>query len=433
MATYQTPLTTTALGNVWAEIGDEVMQHARVLATHSEAGGAMTRTYLTPQHHAAASQITDWMRDAGMSVRRDAAGNVIGRYEGNRPSAAAILTGSHFDTVRNGGIFDGILGVILPIACIRAWHRAGRRFPHTIDVIGFAEEEGVRFGATLLGSRAIAGTFDTRVLDNTDDAGTTMREAIDTAGLGFDHRDLPRAAYGPESVAAFVEVHIEQGPVLLNEGLALGVVTAIAGATRYMVDVKGEAGHAGTIPMNLRRDAAMAAAEMALFIEHRCRSVDGLMGTVGQLIVPGGATNVVPGRAQFSIDIRSGDDAVRETAATDVEEALVRIGAWRGVEVQVRKVHEAPSVPCAAWLQAQWEATLRQLGMPVRYLASGAGHDAMAMASLTDVAMLFVRCGNGGVSHSPLEIMTAADAAAAATAFSHFVEHFEPSRSGASN
>ena len=407
-----------------ADAGALIMRCAAQLAQHTEAPGMMTRTYLSDAHHGAAAQLAQWMSDAGMQVRRDAAGNVIGRYEGLAAGAPALLTGSHFDTVRNGGIYDGNLGIILPVACIARWHRAGRRFPHAIEVIAFAEEEGVRYKATLLGSRAIAGTFDDSVLERRDEAGISMREAI--AAAGFDAAALSAAAYPRDAVLAFVEVHIEQGPVLLDEGLPVGVVTAISGASRFMVRASGLAGHAGTVPMRLRRDAAMTAAEIGLYIERRCTGTPGLVGTVGVLDVPNGAANVVPGNAVFTIDIRAEQDAVRLAAVADVLREMQAIAARRQVLLDINQTHDAASVPCAPWLQAQFAAAIAGLGMPLRYLPSGAGHDAMAVAALTDVAMLFVRCGNGGISHHPDETMTAGDAQAAADVFACFVEHFQP-------
>ncbi len=410
----------------YASCGSQIMNRADVLAQHTETPGMLTRTYLTPAHHSAAAQLAEWMCAAGMSVRRDVAGNVIGRYEGLEPNAPALLTGSHFDTVRNAGKYDGNLGILLPLACVAQWHAEGRRFPFAIEVIGFAEEEGVRFKATLLGSRAVAGTFDMAVLDNLDDNSLSMREVMTASG--FHPAGLVKAAYDPAQVLAFVEVHIEQGPVLLNENLALGVVTAISGATRYMVEVEGLAGHAGTAPMGMRRDAAMAAAEVGLYIEQRCQDIPGLVGTVGQFNVPNGATNVVPGKAVFSIDIRAEQDAIREQAVADVLAQIERIAARRKVQFNLRKTHEAPSVPCAPWLQQQLAQSIVHSDQRLRYLPSGAGHDAMAMAALCHVAMLFVCCGNGGISHHPDEIMTAEDAALAALAFAHFVENFTSRR-----
>ena len=414
-------------GTSWEEIGRRIMRDADTLAQYTETAPLITRTYLTPQHRAAAMQLAQWMIEAGMTVRGDAVGNVIGRYEGWNPGAPALVTGSHYDSVRNAGKYDGNLGILLPIACVDAWNRAGRRFEHAIEVIGFAEEEGVRFKATLLGSRAAAGTFDLAALDNVDENGVTMRDAIDAAMLGFAGVDVARAAYTREALLAFVEVHIEQGPVLLNENLPLGIVTAISGATRFAVEMEGLAGHAGTVPMGSRRDAAAAAAEIALFIEKRCTGTPGLVGTVGQFNGPDGAVNVVPGRALFSIDIRAGNDAVRREAVADVLREIDAVAARRKVPAHVRKTHEADSVPCAPWLQQQLRKSVQDAGLPLRELPSGAGHDAMAMAAVADVAMLFVRCGNGGISHHPAEIMSAEDAALAACVFSAFVENFQES------
>lgn len=402
--------------------GQEIMAHAEQLATHTEMTGGLTRTYLTAQHAAAAAQLTAWMQAAGMTVRRDAAGNVIGRYEGTDPQAAALVTGSHFDTVRNGGKYDGNLGVILPIACVAEWHRRGQRFVFPLEIIGFAEEEGVRFKATLLGSRAVAGTFDYRVLDNRDDSGTSMREAI--AAAGFDAQQLPAAAWPREAVKAFLEVHIEQGPLLLEQNMPVGVVTAISGATRFMVELEGLAGHAGTVPMALRRDAAMAAAEIGLYIERRCGGQPGLVGTVGILEVPNGAANVVPGAARFSIDIRAEQDADRIAAVEDVLAEIGQVTRRRQIKASANKTHEAASVPCHSSLQDRLASAIERAGLPLVYLPSGAGHDAMAIAAIADVAMLFVRCGNGGISHHPSETMTAADAASAAEVFMRFVEDF---------
>ena len=416
----------------YREIGGEIMARADALALHSEAEGALTRTYLTPVHQAAAAQLALWMEEAGMSVRRDDAGNVIGRYaaaEGSDPSAPALVTGSHFDTVRNGGKYDGNLGILLPVSCIAAWHRAGRRFAFPIEVIGFAEEEGVRFKATLLGSRAIAGTFDKAVLDNIDEGGQSMRQVMQAAGL--QPENLAASAWVRQQIAAFVEVHIEQGPLLLDAALPVGVVTAISGATRFMADIDGLAGHAGTVPMSMRRDAAMAAAEIGLYVERRCSSQPALVGTMGILEVPEGAANVVPGRARFSLDIRAEQDEVRRAAVADVEAEIARIAVRRRVKIALRKTHEAGSVPCAASLQQQLASAIAACGMPVQHLPSGAGHDAMAIAAIAEVAMLFVRCGNGGISHHPDEIMSEHDAAMAARVFSHFVEHFAIEKSAA--
>lgn len=412
----------------FAAMSNQIMERIEVLALHTEQEGCMTRTYLTAAHCGAAGQIAAWMRDAGMVVRRDASGNVIGRYEGTCPDVPLLMTGSHFDTVRDGGCYDGPLGILLPISCVAQWSRQGKRFPFAVEVVAFCEEEGVRFKAPLLGSRAIAGTFDMRVLDNVDDQGITMREAM--LGANLDAVHLPTAAVARGKIAAFVEVHIEQGPVLLEEGLALGVVTAISGATRYGLELEGVAGHAGTVPMTSRHDAAMAGAEIALFIEKRCNASPGLVGTVGQFIVPNGAGNVIPGRAVMSIDIRAGEDALRVAAADDITTEIGRICARRGVRADIKKTYEAVSVGCADWLQQRWAASLQRHNCAPRSLPSGAGHDGMAIASIAPIAMLFVRCGNGGISHNPAETMTAEDITLASRVFADFVETFQAPAAG---
>lgn len=409
-------------------IGHEIIERLHILAQYTEQEGMMTRTYLTPAHRGAAGQIAAWMRDAGMTVRRDAVGNVIGRYEGINTSQAVLMTGSHFDTVRNGGIYDGLLGILLPVSCIASWHKQGKRFPFPIEVIAFSEEEGVRFKAPMLGSRAIAGTFEQRVLNHTDNQGITMRDAMKAADL--NPLQISAAAAARDSIAAFVEVHIEQGPVLLNEDLPLGVVTAIAGATRYMLELEGLAGHAGTVPMHMRHDAAMAAAEFALYVEQRCSSKPDLVGTIGQWTVPNGATNVIPGRAILSLDVRAGDDAERLAATADITAELERICTRRKVRSTLTKTYETSSAICADWLQAGWQAALQRNGCVLRSLPSGAGHDAMAIAAVAPIAMLFVRCGNGGISHHPTETMTMEDAALASEVFMDFVEHFDTLSAG---
>jgi hydantoinase/carbamoylase family amidase len=339
------------------------------------------------------------------------------------PGAKRVLTGSHYDTVINAGKFDGRLGILLPIAVVAALRRAGQTLPYPLEIIAFAEEEGVRFKSTFLGSRAVAGRFDLRDLDSVDAAGATLSDALRAAG--HDVAAIPSIARDSSQVACFVEVHIEQGPVLLDAKLPVGVVSHITGSVRSAVTVEGLSGHAGTVPMPLRRDAAAAAAEMVLAVEARCRDHPGLVGTVGKLDVPGGAVNVIPGRCEFSIDIRSESDALRDAAAADVSRAIGEIAARRGVHVDERRVLAAASVPCAKALQDAWAASVERVtGGPALRLPSGAGHDAMMMASLTDIGMLFVRCGNGGISHHPDEALTAADADVAARVFQDFLLHF---------
>jgi OHCU decarboxylase len=406
--------------------GTQIMAMTARLAQFSEQDQALTCSYLTAAHRQTAEQIRDWMLAAGLTTHIDAVGNVVGRLPAASVDAPTLLTGSHYDTVVNAGRYDGRLGIVLPIAVAERLRRAGTTLPFSLEIIAFAEEEGVRFKSTFLGSSAVAGRFDSAVLESRDAQGISMREAM--LSVGLDPAAIGALARKPEEIAAYVEVHIEQGPVLLSENLALGVVTSIAGSTRALVTIVGQAGHAGTVPMNLRRDAAAAAAELVLFVERRCSLVPGLVGTVGRLDVPDGAVNVIPGRCELSIDIRSGDDVIRRTAFDDVIAELGRIAARRSVEVQSRKVLEVDAVPCDARVQARWSESIARVTAvsEPRRLPSGAGHDAMMMASLAPMGMLFVRCGNGGISHNPAESLDPADAQLAAQAFHDFLTHFSP-------
>ena len=392
------------------------------LATLSEDEGALTCSYLTPTHLATANRIRDYMMAAGLSVQIDAIGNVVGVLHGDR-SSKRVLTGSHYDTVINAGKYDGRLGIVLPIAVAGWLRRSGLHLPYSLEIIAFAEEEGVRFKSTFLGSRAIVGRFDNAVLQRVDEQGITLADAI--RGVGRDIAAIPAIARKPDEVACFVEVHIEQGPVLLEANLPVGVVTGIAGSVRRMVTVKGLSGHAGTVPMGSRRDAAAAAAEIVLAVESRCSTEPGLVGTVGQLQVRGGAVNVIPGQCDLSIDIRSGRDTSRDAADAAVSADIRRIQERRNVTVEQIKVLEAPSVPCSADLQDAWAASIERItGHPAARLPSGAGHDAMMMANLTDIGMLFVRCGNGGISHHPAESLSSEDAGIAARVFQDFLQNY---------
>lgn len=354
-----------------------------------------------------------------MAVRTDGVGSVIGRYEGAAPGAKAIVTGSHFDSVRNGGKYDGILGILVPIACVAELHRRGERLVHAIEVVAFADEEGARFQTSFLASRAFLGKFDAALLERRDADGARFDEAMRAAGL--DPSAIAASPCDPATIAAYLEVHIEQGPVLLEEGIALGVVTTIAGGTRHRVRVTGAAGHAGTVPMPMRHDALAAAAEMVGAVESRARAVPGLVGTVGVLDVKDGTGNVIPGQVDFTVDIRSGEDAVREAAERDVFAAFAAIASRRGVAVDFAKTHAVRATPCSPRLQDLLAQAVAATGLPVRRLPSGAGHDAMVMAEVTEAAMLFVRCGAGGVSHNPAETVDAGDAGLACAATLEFL------------
>jgi allantoate deiminase/N-carbamoyl-L-amino-acid hydrolase len=409
-----------ALLGVTPSLGARAMDWCEALGAISDVETNLTCAYMTPAHQRTAACIAGWMRAAGMTVHIDAVGNVVGRYAAAQPGANTLATGSHYDTVRDGGKYDGRLGILLPIAVVAELHARGQRLPYDLEVIAFAEEEGVRFRSTFLGSSAIAGSFDMGLLTAVDSEGVTLGDAL--AQAGHDHSDIASIARDPASLLGFVEVHIEQGPVLLERGLALGVVSAIAGSSRYIVELRGVASHAGTTPMGMRRDAAAAAAEIVLLVETRCRQGAALVGTVGQLEVPGGSVNVIPGACRLSLDIRAADDAVRLAAVNDILAGISAICAARGIGERLVKLLEIDAVPCAPRLMARLGAAVERAGLPRFDLPSGAGHDAMRMAQVTDVAMLFVRCGNGGISHNPLETMTADDADIAGRVLLDFLE-----------
>jgi allantoate deiminase len=399
-----------------------IWDHCEALGRLSELEGGLTRVYLSTQQAAANELVLEWMREAGMSARLDAVGNVVGRYEGAQPGAKTLLLGSHLDTVRDAGKYDGMLGVVAGIECVHSLNARGKRLPHAIEIVGFADEEGTRFNATLLGSRAVAGTFQRAVLDAVDKDGVTMREAMRKFGLDPDR--VAEAAHRREDVLAYAELHIEQGPVLEAEGLAVGVVTAINGATRFAVEVDGMAGHAGTVPMNLRQDALVAAAECVLAIERRAAKVPELVGTVGKLETLPGAVNVVPGKVRFTIDCRSPRDEDRLAAVEDMLAEMQVIAKRRNVKITATKTHEGGVAPCAPWLQDQIGAAIEAEGIPVRKLPSGAGHDGMAIIDLADIGMLFVRCTKG-ISHNPAEAMTLEDMDTSARVFLRFIENFK--------
>ncbi|WP_046115462.1 2-oxo-4-hydroxy-4-carboxy-5-ureidoimidazoline decarboxylase [Aquincola tertiaricarbonis] len=407
-------------------LGNQVWDWAEALAVHSDPGyaeqGQLTVTYLTDAHLACARQLQSWMLECGFDeVQIDAVGNVVGVYHGADPSARRLLTGSHYDTVRNGGKYDGRLGILVPMACVRELHRAGRRLPYGFEVIGFAEEEGQRYKATFLGSGAVIGQFDHRWLDQADADGMTMREAMAQAGL--DPAKIPALRRDPARYLGFVEVHIEQGPVLNELGLPLGIVTSINGSVRLLCEITGMASHAGTTPMNRRRDAAAAAAEVILYLEERASSVADLVGTVGMLQVPAGSINVVPGRCQFSLDIRATTDEVRDECAADVLAEITAICERRGVSFKAEETMRAAAAPSDAGWQQRWERAVESLALPIFRMPSGAGHDAMKLHEVMPQAMLFLRGLNAGISHNPLESITNDDTELCVQAFQRLLDH----------
>jgi allantoate deiminase len=404
-------------------MGPEICRRIDELAAISESTDNLTRFFLSPEQALASDLVLSWMRGAGMTAHVDAIGNVVGRYEGARPGLPALVLGSHLDTVRDAGKYDGMLGVVTAIACVERLNCAGRRLDFAIEVIGFSDEEGVRYGTTMLGSEAIAGTFDMDVLARTDDRGITMEQAL--RDFGLDPANIAAAAHRRADVLAYVEFHIEQGPVLEGWGLPVGCVTSISGATRYEVTIAGQAGHAGTVPMPARKDALAAAAECVLAIEARCAAEPELVGTVGRIEAGPGAINVIPGRAAFTIDVRAPHDAQRLRAADDVIQKLGTIGRKRGVTLITRKIYDMAAAPCAPWLMDQIDRAIAAEGIQPFRLPSGAGHDGMAMIRLSDIGMIFLRCA-GGISHNPAEAITVEDAETGAHVLLRFIENFQP-------
>ncbi|MGR7994700.1 allantoate amidohydrolase [Xanthobacter sp. ZOL 2024] len=398
--------------------GATLTERLKELAAFSDVPGELTRLTLSPAHKRAAAQVSFWMRQAGMSqVHMDATGTITGRYAADRENAKTLLVGSHIDTVRNAGIYDGNLGVVVAIAAVEELSRQGRRLPFAIEVAAFADEEGVRFLSTLTSSKAMAGLFDPSALDDMDTQGISRAEALKSFGAPVE--TLAECRRDPATTLGYVEVHIEQGPVLEAAGAPLGIVTGIAGASRGHVRVRGQAGHSGTLPMPMRHDALAAAAEMILAVEARGRAdADTLVTTVGTLLVGGGAVNVVPGEVQFSLDIRSLSDELRARAIADIEEAARAIAAHRGVQVTFDMRHHVPAALCHGPLKDRMAEVVEDLGVPVVRLPSGAGHDAMVFRDVLPMAMLFVRSENG--SHNPREYASPADIGLAARALYAF-------------
>jgi N-carbamoyl-L-amino-acid hydrolase len=460
--------------------GEHVWDWSEELAQHSDPGfkeaGQLTVTYLTEAHRTCAQRLSWWMKESGFDeVTVDAVGNVVGRYHAARPGPTAaatgrpeqgaapsglrpaapslpaqdwtgrraiasgegtssavreatsvgaryLLTGSHYDTVRNGGKYDGRLGIFVPMECVRALAASGRRLPFGIEVIGFAEEEGQRYKATFLGSGALTGDFHPEWLDQVDADGIAMREAMQKAGLPATLEAIALLRRDPAHYLGFVEVHIEQGPVLNELNLPLGIVTSINGGVRYAGEVIGMASHAGTTPMDRRRDAAAAVAELILAIEQRAAADGDSVGTVGQLLVPNGSTNVVPGRCQFTLDLRAPTDAQRDAMVADVLGALAAICERRQLRYTLEETMRAAAAPSAPAWQQRWEKAVETLGVPLHRMPSGAGHDAMKLHEVIPQAMLFVRGQNSGISHNPLESTTSDDIQLAVQAFAQLLE-----------
>jgi allantoate deiminase len=396
-----------------------LLERADVLGAISEEPDRLTRRFATAAMGRALDQVAEWLAAAGMSVRRDAIGNLTGRYEASRNDAGTLVIGSHLDTVPGAGRYDGVLGVLAGLAVVERLASGGRRLPCALEVVAFAEEEGVRFGTGYVGSRVWRGAFERSQLRLVDGDGVTLEEAVRASG--GDPERIDGAARRQDDLLGYLEVHIEQGPRLEKSGLPVGVVSAIAGQTRGLVVVAGEAGHAGTIPMTLRRDALAGAAELVLAIEQAARSEPGLVATVGRVDVASGASNVVPGRVALTLDLRHADDAIRGRAREEIVSRSQEIAGRRGLEVAWETLRDTPSVAMSTPLSALLQRAASDLGLEAPLLVSGAGHDAAVVAGVTPAAMLFVRCA-GGISHSPDELVTEADVAVALEVLERCVE-----------
>jgi allantoate deiminase len=387
-----------------------VLARCDELAAFSEEPGRLTRRFATPALRQAGERVREWMQAAGMAVRRDAIGNLVGRLGDG--DGRTLLVGSHLDTVRDAGRYDGMLGVLVAIACLERLRDQGRPLPYTVEVLAFADEEGVRYGTGYLGSSVVAGCFDSADLERRDSDGVTLADAV--RAFGGDPEALANAGRERADLIGYYEVHIEQGPVLEAAGAPLGIVSAIAGQSRARVAFTGEAGHAGTVPMALRRDALCAAAEFVTAVE----------ATVGELEVHGGASNVIPGRVVLSLDVRHAGDSVRDSVVAQLSKRADAIAGARAVVVEWDVLQETRAVDCSSGLTELVTEAVAASGRPVVRLASGAGHDAVMLSTIAPIAMLFVRCA-GGVSHNPAESVTTEDVAAAIDVTTKFLELVE--------
>jgi allantoate deiminase len=418
-------------------LSQQALERCDILALHSEEPGKITRTFLSKSAREVQAKLETWMKEAGLVTRVDAVGNVIGRLDGSSPSAKTLLIGSHIDTVPNAGRYDGILGVMLGIAAVRAL--GGHKLPFALEVIAFSEEEGVRFNLPFIGSRAVVGSVDQALLEKTDALGTSVAQAI--VDYGLNPNDIPTAAYKPSEVLGYFEVHIEQGPTLESRQAPLGLVEAIVGQSRVNLEFRGQAAHAGTTPMNLRKDALVVAAALVLEAERIAKTIPGLVATVGTLEVENGAGNIVPGRVKASLDVRHSDDATRERAVADLLDFAWQTGQRRKVNLEHQIKLEQRAVPMDSLLTEFLADALEdcgfknKAGLPtlqtnlektanVHRLTSGAGHDAMILAGFTKATMLFVRSPRG-LSHHPDEAVMPSDAKAALTVMLEFLKKLE--------
>lgn len=400
-----------------------MMERLDALALVTDEPGKITRFYLSDAHKRAIELVKGWFREAGLEPAVDPAGSIHARLEGREPGLPALIIASHIDSVADAGRYDGNLGVLAGLAVVEELRRLNEVLPFALEIIAFGDEEGVRFPQTLTGSRAVAGRFDVSALEGRDRDGISMREAL--IRFGLDPDAIVTVARKPGEVLAYLELHIEQGPVLQTANQPLGVVTSIASIQRLTATVTGEAGHAGTVPMPFRHDALAAAAEMVLAVEREAQAAPGLVGTVGRIEVAPGAVNVIPGTVTFTLDLRGPDDGARHALVDRVRAALAEIAARRGVSLVLAGGYEEQATPCHPAIQLALSATIEAMGYQAIRLSSGAGHDAMAFERLCPTGMLFLRCKDG-ISHNPLESITEADADIALTAMLDFVRRLDP-------
>jgi allantoate deiminase len=413
------------------------LERCDLLATFSEEPGKVTRRFATAPMHQVHETIKGWLLAAGMTAELDAMGNLIGRREASLPfqqeqarasgrpeqpslRAKTLLLGSHLDTVRDAGKYDGLLGVMIALACLERLHERGSSLPFALELLGFADEEGLRYQCMYMGSKAVTGKFVPQDLELLDADGISMAEALRAFGCNPTLEALTTPRWSSEDLLGYCEVHIEQGPVLETRNLPLAVVTSIVGQQRVLFQFSGVQGHAGTLPMDLRHDALCAAAEFVVAVETLARSVPGLVATVGQLRIQPGASNVVPGYAELSLDIRHEDDELCARSANQLRAQAEQICALRGVKLECQHAQRTTTVACAPRLRQRWQEALAAEGYPPCSLFSGAGHDGVALSALTEIAMLFVRC-RGGISHNPAEAVQEADVAAAIAVLERFL------------
>ncbi|MCH8552463.1 MAG: M20 family metallo-hydrolase [Natronospirillum sp.] len=404
-----------------SSLGQEAMLLLDRAATFSEPGPGVTRVLGSAEHQALLVEMRRWFADAGAEVSLDGAGNLVGRWVGSNPNERTLIIGSHQDTVRQGGRYDGIMGVLLPLVVLQRRHAEGRPLPYPVELVAFSDEEGTRFSSTLVGSAALAGTFDSALLQATDVEGVTMAQAL--RDLGADPASIPAAARDPQQVSGFLELHIEQGPLLEAENLPVGIVTAITGIERHDLRIIGKAGHAGTTPMHLRRDALVGASDVVQLLDQLCRDTEELVGVVGQLKVIPNAVNVIPGAVEMSLELRSPQTSIRRQARDTLLQQIGVALQVRNLDWEHRLNYEQTEVSCSPRIQSTLAAAIEDQGLETRYLFSGAGHDGLAMESLTDIGMLFMRCTDG-LSHHPDEAVTVDDLEVTAQTLDRFLERW---------